>query len=79
MTNTALLEDLIQKSGLKKSYLAEKAGMSLAWFRAWCINKGEFRESQMDAIESWASMTLHFLWLFFLLLMVHNMHQITRT
>ena len=50
MTNTALLEDLIHKSGLKKSYLAEKAGMSLAWFRACCINKGEFRESQMDAI-----------------------------
>lgn len=50
MTNTELLEQLIEKSGLKKGYLAEKAGMSLAWFRSCCVNKGEFRESQMDAI-----------------------------
>lgn len=50
MTNTKLLEELIQKSGLKKGYLAEKAGMSLAWFRSCCINNGEFRESQMAVI-----------------------------
>lgn len=50
MTNTALLEELIRKSGLKKSYLAEKAGMSLTWFRACCTNRGEFRESQMKTI-----------------------------
>lgn len=50
MTNTALLEDLIQKSGKKKSHIAEKAGMSLAWFRACTLNKGEFRESQMHII-----------------------------
>lgn len=50
MTNTKLLEQLIEQSGLKKGYLAEKAGMSLTWFRACSVNKGEFRESQMLAI-----------------------------
>lgn len=50
MTNTKLLEEFIRKSGKKKGYLAEKAGMSLAWFRACSLNKGEFRESQMYAI-----------------------------
>ena len=50
MTNTKLLEKLIEESGLKKSYLAKKAGMSLAWFRACVVNKGEFKESQMQAI-----------------------------
>ena len=50
MTNTELLEELIEKSGKKKGHIAEKAGMSLAWFRACSVNKGEFRESQMHAI-----------------------------
>ena len=50
MTNTALLEEYIQKSGKKKGYLAEKAGMSLAWFRACSTNKGEFKESQMHSL-----------------------------
>lgn len=50
MTNTKLLEQLIKDSGLKKSYLAEKAGISLNWFRACVVNEGEFRESQMHVI-----------------------------
>ena len=50
MTNTEMLEKLIQESGKKKGYLAEKAGMSAAWFRACLLNKGEFRESQMHII-----------------------------
>lgn len=50
MTNTKLLEQLIKESGLKKSYLARKAGISLAWFRACVANRGEFKESQMQAI-----------------------------
>lgn len=50
MTNTALLEKLIADSGLKKSYLAKKADMSPAWFRACVVNKGEFREGQMAVI-----------------------------
>lgn len=50
MTNTILLEELIKRSGKKKGHLAEKAGMSLAWFRACSMNQGEFRESQMHAI-----------------------------
>lgn len=50
MTNTTLLEQLIKDSGLKKGYLAEKAGMSQVWFRSCMVNEGEFRESQMKAI-----------------------------
>ena len=50
MTNTKLLDELIEQSGKKKGHLARKAGMSLAWFRACCTNKGEFREGQMHAI-----------------------------
>lgn len=50
MTNTALLEDFIQKSGKKKLYLAEKVGLSYAGFRNCCINKAEFTASQIQVL-----------------------------
>lgn len=50
MTNTEMLEELIKKSGLKKGYLAERCGLSLAGFRNCVINKAEFRQSQIDIL-----------------------------
>lgn len=50
MTNTALLEEFIQKSGKKKMYLAEKVGLSAAGFRNCCINKAEFTASQIQVL-----------------------------
>ena len=47
MTNTKLLEDKIRKSGKKKSYLAERLGLSGAGFRNCMINKTEFRASHV--------------------------------
>jgi hypothetical protein len=50
MTNTALLEEYIEKSGKKKKYLAEKVGLSLAGFRNCCINKAEFTARQIQIL-----------------------------
>lgn len=50
MTNTKLLDQLIAESGKKKSYLAKKCGLSLAGFRNCCINKAEFKVSQVDIL-----------------------------
>lgn len=50
MTNTELLEQKIAESGLKKIYLAEKIGLSLAGFRNCCINKAEFKASQIQTL-----------------------------
>lgn len=50
MTDTALLEDLIQKSGKKKSYLAQKCGLSAAGFRNCVKNDAEFKQSQIDTL-----------------------------
>ena len=47
MTNTKLLEDKITKSGKKKSYLAEKCGLSRAGFRNCCTNKALFNSTQI--------------------------------
>ena len=43
MTNTELLEKKISESGKKKGYLADKCGISRAWFRACMKNKAEFK------------------------------------
>lgn len=53
MTNTALLEEWIKKSGKKKTYLAKKVGLSYAGFRNCCINKAEFtaRHIQILCVE----------------------------
>ncbi len=50
MTNTALLEEKIAQSGLKKTFLAEKVGLSLGGFRNCCINKAEFKASQIQIL-----------------------------
>lgn len=50
MTNTKALEKKIKESGKKKSYLAEKVGLSPAGFRNCIINKAEFKVSQVDVL-----------------------------
>lgn len=50
MTNTALLEDKIKKSGKKKGYLAEKVGLSAAGFYNCLNNKAEWKVSQIDIL-----------------------------
>ena len=50
MTNQKLLEDKIEKSGKKKSYLAKKCGLSRAGFRNCVTNKAEFKTSQVDTL-----------------------------
>lgn len=50
MTNTKLLEIKIQECGKKKSYLAQKCGLSRAGFRNCVLNKAEFKVSQVDIL-----------------------------
>lgn len=50
MTNTELLEDKIRKSGKKKSFLAQKCGLSRAGFRNCLVNKSEWRQSHIDIL-----------------------------
>ena len=50
MTNTELLENKIQESGKKKSYLAERCGLSRAGFRNCMINKADFKVSHVDIL-----------------------------
>jgi hypothetical protein len=47
VTNTRLLESKIAASGKKKSYLAERCGLSRAGFRNCCINKALFNSTQI--------------------------------
>ena len=50
MTDTEKLEIKIKDSGLKKIYLAEKIGLSLAGFKNCCTNKAEFKASQIEIL-----------------------------
>ena len=50
MTNTELLNEAIQKSGLKKAFLAEKIGLTPAGFYNCLTNKAEFKASQINAL-----------------------------
>lgn len=50
MTNTALLNKAIRKSGLKKSYLADKIGLSPAGFCNCLNNRAEFKASQINIL-----------------------------
>ena len=50
MTNTELLEEMIARSGKKKSYLAQRCGLSLNGFRNCCTNKAEFKASQIQVL-----------------------------
>lgn len=51
MTNVKLLADKIQQSGLKKSYIADKIGVSKSTFYAQMQGKTEFRMSQVATIS----------------------------
>lgn len=50
MVNTVLLYKKIEESGKKKSYLADKLGISTQAFRLKCLNKNEFLSSQVDIL-----------------------------
>lgn len=50
MTHTEKLEEKIARSGKKKIYLADKVGLSLAGFRNCCVNKSEFKASQIQIL-----------------------------
>ena len=52
MTNASLLEDYIQKSGYKKSYLAKALGLSRYGFTLKCSNKAEFKASEIETLSS---------------------------
>ena len=50
VTNVKLLEEWIQKSGLKKGYLAKQIGVSRGTFLALTTNKKEFKTSHLGAL-----------------------------
>lgn len=50
MVNTALLEDAIRASGKRKQYLADKIGCTVQSFRARCVNKYDFKSSDIDIL-----------------------------
>lgn len=50
MTNTTLLEQYIQKSGYKKSYIAAQIGLTAYGFALKCNNNSEFKASEMTIL-----------------------------
>lgn len=50
MVNTALLEEAIRASGKRKSYLAEKIGCTLQSFRMRCVNKYDFKSTDIEIL-----------------------------
>lgn len=50
MTNTALLEEVIAQSGYKKSYLANKIGISAYTLALKINNKTEFWASEIEIL-----------------------------
>lgn len=50
MTNTEMLEDLIRQKGIKKSFLAEKLGVTRQTFDSYLKNRSEFRVSQVNTL-----------------------------
>lgn len=51
MTDSAKLEALINASGYKKGYIAEKLGLSRAGLRNCITNKAEFKASQINKLS----------------------------
>lgn len=47
MTNTELLEQKINESGKKRTFLAKKIGLSYAGFRNCVTNKADFKAEQI--------------------------------
>ena len=50
MTNTSLLEQYIEKSGYKKSYIAEQLCLTAYGFALKVNNKSEFKASEMSIL-----------------------------
>ena len=50
MANTQYLEELILKSGKKKSYLADKIGCSRQYFAMKCNNKAPFTVNEANIL-----------------------------
>lgn len=50
MTNTSLLEEFIEKSGYKKSFIISKLGISRYGFALKCTNKSEFKASEIEVL-----------------------------
>ena len=50
MTNTELLEQYIEKSGYKKSFIAKHLGISSYALSMKITNKPEFKGSEMDML-----------------------------
>lgn len=50
MTNTTLLELYIEKSGYKKSFIAEQLGLSTYGFALKVNNESEFKASEMTTL-----------------------------
>jgi hypothetical protein len=50
MTNTSLLVQYIEKSGYKKSFIAEKLGLTAYGFTLKVNNKSEFKASEMTIL-----------------------------
>lgn len=50
MTNTRLLNELIQQKGLKKVFIAEKVGLSPVGLHNCITGKSEFKASQISIL-----------------------------
>jgi len=50
MVNTALLEDAIRASGKRKQYLADKIGCTIQSFRMRCVNRYDFKSSDVEIL-----------------------------
>jgi hypothetical protein len=50
MTNTSLLEQYIEKSGYKKSFIAKQLGITAYGFALKISNKNEFKASEMTIL-----------------------------
>lgn len=50
MTDTMKLQEIIDRSGLKQAYIAEKLGLSPFGFARKRDNKSEFLPSEIDAL-----------------------------
>lgn len=57
MTNTEELEKRIEKSGLKKSYIAKALGLSRQGFKNKCINKSPFTSTEISILCELLSIT----------------------
>lgn len=50
MTNTKLLEDLINKSGFKRSFIADKLGLSTYGLQLKIQGNNEFKPSEIEKL-----------------------------